>query len=113
METLMTDARDRTLVLTRHFRASHAQVYAAWTDPEALPRWFGPDGFTCTVREMDVRNGGRARFDMTSPVILSRKIHGPNPQTADFNSGRLMVGTGPYRHVDYRQSERLELARNT
>jgi peptide/nickel transport system substrate-binding protein len=53
------------------------------------------------------------RFDMTSPVILSRKIHGPNPQTADFNSGRLMVGTGPYRHVDYRQSERLELARNT
>ena len=24
-----------------------------------------------------------------------------------------MVGTGPYRHVDYRQGERLELARNT
>jgi len=53
------------------------------------------------------------RFDMTSPVILSRKIHGPAPQTADFNSGKLMIGTGPYRHVDYRQGERLELARNT
>jgi MarR-like DNA-binding transcriptional regulator SgrR of sgrS sRNA len=53
------------------------------------------------------------RFDMSGPVILSRKIHGPNPQTADFNSGRLMIGTGPYRHVDYRHSERLELARNT
>jgi len=53
------------------------------------------------------------RFDMSGPVILSRKIHGPNPQTSDFNNGRLMVGTGPYRHVDYRQSERLELARNT
>jgi peptide/nickel transport system substrate-binding protein len=53
------------------------------------------------------------RFDMASPVILSRRIHGPSPQTADFNSGRLMVGTGPYRHVEYRQGERLELARNT
>ncbi|MCB4822211.1 ABC transporter substrate-binding protein [Roseicella aerolata] len=53
------------------------------------------------------------RFDMAAPVILSRRIHGPNPQTADFNSGKLMIGTGPYRHVDYRQSERLELARNT
>jgi peptide/nickel transport system substrate-binding protein len=53
------------------------------------------------------------RFDMASPVILSRRIHGPSPQTADFNNGRLMIGTGPYRHVDYRQGERLELARNT
>lgn len=52
------------------------------------------------------------RFDMAGPVILSRRIHGPNPQTADFNSGKLMIGTGPYRHVDYRQAERLELARN-
>ncbi|HEY7042200.1 MAG TPA: SRPBCC domain-containing protein, partial [Nocardioidaceae bacterium] len=29
-------------------------------------QWFGPDGFTCTVRAMDVRPGGRACFDMTS-----------------------------------------------
>ena len=35
-------------------------------DADAFCQWFGPDGFTCTVREMDVRNGGRARFDMVS-----------------------------------------------
>lgn len=51
-------------------------------------------------------------FDMASPVILSRRIHGPSPQTADFNSGKLMVGTGPYRFVAWRQGERLELSRN-
>ncbi|MBK1662553.1 ABC transporter substrate-binding protein [Paracraurococcus ruber] len=52
------------------------------------------------------------RFDMAGPVILSQRIHGPNPQTAEFNSGKLMVGTGPYRFVDWRMGERLELARN-
>ena len=60
----MTDAQDRTLILTRHFRASPAQVYAAWTDPKALPRWFGPDGFTCHTHAIDIRVGGEWRFDM-------------------------------------------------
>ena len=60
----MADAPDRTLTLTRHFRASPAQVYAAWTDPEALPRWFGPDGFTCHTHAIDIRVGGEWRFDM-------------------------------------------------
>ena len=64
METLTTDARDRTLVLTRHFRASPAQVYAAWTEPEALRRWFGPDGFNCHTHAIDIRVGGEWRFDM-------------------------------------------------
>ena len=41
-------------------------MFAAWTDADAFCQWFGPDGFTCTVREMDVRPGGRARFDMVS-----------------------------------------------
>jgi peptide/nickel transport system substrate-binding protein len=53
------------------------------------------------------------RFDMAGPVILSRRIHGPgHPSTADFNSGRLMIGTGPYRFVEWRHGERVELARN-
>jgi len=52
------------------------------------------------------------RWDMASPVILSRKIHGPAPTTAEFNSGRLMVGTGPYRFASWQQGERIELTRN-
>ena len=53
------------------------------------------------------------RFDMAGPVILSRRIHGPgNPATSDFNNGKLMIGTGPYRYVDWRHGERVELARN-
>jgi uncharacterized protein YndB with AHSA1/START domain len=55
------------LVLERVFRASPARVWAAWTDPEVLPRWFGPDGFSCRTKEIDLREGGVWRFDMVGP----------------------------------------------
>jgi uncharacterized protein YndB with AHSA1/START domain len=61
-----TGALDREIVLVRVFDATRAAVFAAWTDADSFCQWFGPDGFTCTVREMDVRPGGRARFEMVS-----------------------------------------------
>ena len=61
-----TWALDREIVLVRVLDATRDAVFAAWTDADAFCRWFGPDGFTCTVREMDVRLGGRARFDMVA-----------------------------------------------
>src|SRR3954453_8574156 len=60
-------ALDREIVLVRVLDAGREAVFAAWTDAEGFCQWFGPDGFTCAVREMDVRPGGRARFDMVSP----------------------------------------------
>ena len=62
-----TWALDREIVLVRVLHATCEAVFAAWTDAAAFCQWFGPDGFTCTVREMDVRPGGRACFDMVSP----------------------------------------------
>lgn len=66
---------DRTLVLERSFRASPARVYAAWTDPEALPRWFGPDSLSCRTHAIDVREGGVWRFDMTGEGQLFANRH--------------------------------------
>jgi uncharacterized protein YndB with AHSA1/START domain len=57
---------DREIVLVRVLDAPRDAVFDAWTDAAAFCQWFGPDGFTCTVHEMDVRPGGRARFDMTA-----------------------------------------------
>ena len=51
-------------------------------------------------------------WDLVFVMMLSRKIHGPEPTTADFTSGRLAVGTGPYRHVAFTPNERHEIARN-
>jgi uncharacterized protein YndB with AHSA1/START domain len=65
MEALVqTPVADRTLTIERSFRASPAQVFAAWTDPAALPRWFGPEGFACRTHRIDVRAGGEWVFDM-------------------------------------------------
>jgi uncharacterized protein YndB with AHSA1/START domain len=61
-----TWALEREIVLVRVLDASRHAVFMAWTDAEAFCQWFGPDGFTCTVSEMDVRPGGRARFDMVA-----------------------------------------------
>ncbi|MBV1797637.1 ABC transporter substrate-binding protein [Siccirubricoccus sp. G192] len=52
-------------------------------------------------------------FDLAGPAILSRRVHGPSPATSDFNSGKLAIGTGPYRYGAFAHNERLELARNT
>ena len=52
-------------------------------------------------------------WDLAGPVILSRRIHGPgHPATSEFNTGRLAIGTGPYRHAAYAHNERLEVVRN-
>jgi uncharacterized protein YndB with AHSA1/START domain len=58
---------ERTMVLERVIRAPRARVWAAWTDPEKLPRWWGPDGFTCRTKQIDLRSGGEWVFDMIAP----------------------------------------------
>jgi peptide/nickel transport system substrate-binding protein len=51
-------------------------------------------------------------WDLVFVLMLSRRVHGPEPTTAEFNSGRLAIGTGPYRHVSFTPNERHEIARN-
>lgn len=58
---------DREIVLTRVIDAPRELVFEAWTKAEHAMKWFGPKGFTCTLHEMDVRVGGRWRFDMIAP----------------------------------------------
>ena len=50
------------LVFERTFDAPREQVWMALTDPELVPRWWGPHGTTTTIVEMDVRPGGRWRY---------------------------------------------------
>lgn len=63
----ITDTADRTMVLERVIAAPVAAVWAAWTDPAALPKWWGPDGFTCRTERIDLRDGGEWVFDMIGP----------------------------------------------
>ncbi len=50
------------LRLTRRFAAPPERVWQAHFDPEILPRWLtGPDGWTMTECEVDLRTGGGFR----------------------------------------------------
>lgn len=66
-DTEPTWSLDREIVLTRVFDAPRELVYRAWTDPEHLPHWFGPKGFSCVTHAIDLRVGGMWRFDMIAP----------------------------------------------
>lgn len=58
---------DRQLILMREMAASPAKLWRCWTDPALLPRWFGPEGFSCRTQSIDLREGGHWRFDMIAP----------------------------------------------
>jgi uncharacterized protein YndB with AHSA1/START domain len=62
-----TWALDREIVLSRVIAAPRERVFAAFTDPNQITRWFGPEGFTTQTLEIDIREGGRWRFIYTGP----------------------------------------------
>jgi uncharacterized protein YndB with AHSA1/START domain len=57
----------RDVTLTRIFDAPVQLVWIAWTDPRHMAQWWGPDGFTNPVCELDLRQGGAIRIHMRAP----------------------------------------------
>jgi len=55
------------LVLQREIDVPRELVWAAWTRPEHLVKWFAPAPWTITACEIDLRPGGMLRFVMRSP----------------------------------------------
>ncbi|AXS41279.1 SRPBCC family protein [Breoghania sp. L-A4] len=51
-----------TVTLHRVFAASPEKLYRAFVEPDAVASWLPPFGFTCTVHELDAREGGRHRM---------------------------------------------------
>jgi uncharacterized protein YndB with AHSA1/START domain len=58
---------EREIVLSRVIDAPRELVFDAWTDRRHLTQWFGPKDFSVTTHEIDLRTGGKWRFDMRAP----------------------------------------------
>jgi uncharacterized protein YndB with AHSA1/START domain len=71
MKTQVTTPNDLEIRLERVFDAPRERVFAIWTDPELIPKWWG-DG--TVVEEMDVRSGGSYRF-RTANGVLTGEFH--------------------------------------
>jgi uncharacterized protein YndB with AHSA1/START domain/predicted enzyme related to lactoylglutathione lyase len=75
------------LVLRRTYRASRERVFAAWTDPKAVARFFGPGDVTVEDVRIDPRVGGTYSVTFRQP------------------DGETMVAGGVYREL--RKPERI------
>ena len=64
---IVTTPTDRVLQVERVFDAPRERVFAMFTDPELIPRWWGPRGVTTVVDRMDVCPGGAWRFVVRHP----------------------------------------------
>lgn len=64
LEAYAQEIGARQMTISRIIKAPAATILRCWTDPAILPKWFGPEGYTCTTKEIDLREGGVWRFDM-------------------------------------------------
>jgi len=55
-----------TIRLQRVLRAPPERVYRAFLDPDAMPKWLPPNGFTGTVHHLDARVGGSYKMSFTN-----------------------------------------------
>ena len=65
--TTTSPTSDREMAISRLIKAPRERVFDAFTDRERISEWWGPNGFTTTTSEMDVRPGGTWRFVMHGP----------------------------------------------
>ena len=61
------DPGRRRIVSGRVFPSPLPDVYAALSKPNRLATWWGPEGFTNSIEEFDLRPGGRWRLVMKGP----------------------------------------------
>jgi uncharacterized protein YndB with AHSA1/START domain len=54
------------LTLERTFRASIEEVWELWTTREGIESWWGPEGFSVAVSDLDLRPGGELVYEMTA-----------------------------------------------
>ncbi|MDF1608180.1 SRPBCC family protein [Hoeflea sp. YIM 152468] len=92
----------RCMVLSRVIAAPRDIVWGAWLNPDSLPKWWGPDGFSCRTRRIDLRAGGEWVFDMIGPdgtVFPNHHLYG-DVKTEDRISYTLLWGENGPKHAD-------------
>lgn len=65
-------------ILKRVFNAPRELVYKIWTDPHYVKQWWGVEGSSIVLCELDVRPGGRFRIDMQArdgTIYVNRGVY--------------------------------------
>lgn len=75
--------------ISRLLHAPRELVFEMWTNPDHIKHWWGPDGFTNTIRRMDVTKGGTWEFVM----------HGPDGK--DYENKSVYMDIKPPDHIRF------------
>lgn len=59
---------ENALVIERVFDAPREKVWEAWTNPELVQKWWGPEGFSAPSAKVDLRVGGKYIYAMKGPA---------------------------------------------
>ncbi|OPA79104.1 polyketide cyclase [Paenibacillus selenitireducens] len=78
---------ENELIATREYDVPRELVFRAWATPDLLAQWWGPQGFTNTFYECDLRPGGTWKFTM----------HGPNG--VDYPNHNVFVEIVPHERI--------------
>ncbi len=89
METNANDTSDRELRISRLLHAPIDLVWEVWTNADHIKNWWGPDGFTNTIHEMDMQEGGEWNLIM----------HGPDG--TDYKNKSVFREVVPMKHIIY------------
>lgn len=92
---VLSENAGREIRAVRIFEAPRVLVWSAWTELEHIGRWFGPNGFTTTTKDFELKPGGQWNFTMHGPdgvdyrneIVFTKIVpperleykHGPSP----------------------------------
>lgn len=67
---------DQVLTIERNFSASPEAVFDAWTDPNILSQWWGPEGVSTPKLDLNVKEGGAWTTTMYSEQMGNKIVSG-------------------------------------
>jgi uncharacterized protein YndB with AHSA1/START domain len=63
---MSSEKKTHDVIVTRAFDAPRERLWRAWSEPDEVMRWWGPQGFTSPMCRMDFRTGGTTLVCMRS-----------------------------------------------
>lgn len=82
------------IISTRIINAPRELIFKVLTDPNHIAEFWGPNGFTNTIKSMDVKQGGQWLYTMHGPDgtsypnrIIYRTVEPPRLLTFDHDNG--------------------------
>jgi len=96
-----SQASKRRITIERTYQASIEDVWDLWTTKEGIESWWGPEGFTVKVLEIDLRAGGELHYSMTAsgPAQMEFMRNAGMPLTTEHRATYTEVI--PHRRLAY------------